>query len=141
MTKNKDELLKIIKNNGNIKTIDIVQKADMCKVTALKYLKNLKKTGQVDYQLIGPTKLWHTVEKKGKDSGGRGLLTKVDSKISELLETFESITGKKAVIIMTVDDYSKTSKAKDMQVGKGDLELFGNYSRSKISVFQMDGGN
>ena len=141
MTKNEDELLKIIKNHENIKTIDIVQKASMCKVTALKYLKNLKKTGQVDYQLIGPTKLWHTVEKKGKDSGGRGLLTKVDSEISKLLEKFESITGKKVVIIMPADDYSKTFKAEDIQVGKGDLELSGNYSRSKISVFQMDEGD
>ncbi len=100
-----EELLEVIRSGGRLKTVDIVQKADMCKVTALKYLNNLKKSGLADYELIGPTKLWHIVDKDGEGPRGRGPLSKAGSEISELLRRFESITGKKTVIIMARDDF------------------------------------
>ncbi len=100
-----EELLEVIRSGGKLKTVDIVQKADMCKVTALKYLNNLKNSGFVDYELIGPTKLWYIVDKDGEGPRGRGPLSKAGSEISELLKRFESITGKKTVVIMAGDDF------------------------------------
>lgn len=106
------ELLNIIRRGGRLKTVDIVRKADMCKVTALKYLNNLKKSGFVDYELIGPTKLWHIVDKDEGSPGGRGPLSKAKIDISELLRRFESITGKKTVVIMAGDDFVNIFESK-----------------------------
>lgn len=44
---------------GKLKTCDIINRVNMCKVTALKYLNRLRCKGIVDYEKIGPTKLWY----------------------------------------------------------------------------------
>ncbi len=105
------ELLDIIRKGGRLKTVDIVQKADMCKVTALKYLNRLKKSGLVDYELIGPTKLWCIVDHDRGGLRGRGPLSKAGAEISELVRKFETITGKKTVIIMAGDDFVNALEA------------------------------
>jgi len=95
------ELLRIIRRDGRVKTVDIVEQADMCKVTVLKYLNKLKDAGLVDYELVGPTKLWYAVEDGGPR--GRGPLNILDVEISELLDRFEAAVGKRAFVIMTDD--------------------------------------
>jgi predicted ArsR family transcriptional regulator len=97
------ELLSIIEKEGKLKTTDIVKKSDMCKVTVLKYLNRLRGKGLVDYEKIGPTKLWFVIDHGRGPIGGGGLTNSKDM-IFKLLEEFEKITGKRAIMIATADD-------------------------------------
>jgi Mn-dependent DtxR family transcriptional regulator len=92
-----NELYSIIRREGKIKTVDIVAKANMCKVTALKYLNSLRKKGYIDYELVGPTKLWFTKENEN------GTATE---EILRLLKEIERITGRRAVVILNPEDLS-----------------------------------
>ncbi len=97
------ELYGIIKAGGKLKTSDIVSRSRMCKVTALKYLKSLKAAGDIDFEKIGPTKLWHA---NGRDRApwGAGPFTTSYQDISRMLKEFEETTGKKAFVLMSADD-------------------------------------
>lgn len=86
-----NELYSIIRREGRIKTVDIVAKANMCKVTALKYLRILREKGLVDYELIGPTKVWFAK----KENNG-----KMSPEVFRLLKEIEKVTGQKAVVIL-----------------------------------------
>lgn len=86
-----NEIYSIIKREGRIKTVDIVAKANMCKVTTLKYLRILREKGLVDYELIGPTKVWFT----NKENDIR---TSVE--LLNLVREIERVTGQKAVVIL-----------------------------------------
>jgi hypothetical protein len=99
------ELLRIIRNGGRLKTVDIVRMSNMCKVTVLKYLNQLKVKGRVNYELIGPTKLWYLVEQDDGGSGGRRPSSSAEMEISELLKGFESVIGNRAVVIMASEDF------------------------------------
>ncbi len=54
---------------GKWTTTDIINRVNMSKVTALKYLENLKKRGLVYYEDIGPAKVWfiQTEEKRNSN--------------------------------------------------------------------------
>lgn len=95
-----NELYSIIKREGKIKTVDIVAKANMCKVTALKYLNSLRNKGYVDYELAGPTKLWFVKE------NGQGMGQK---EIQRILKEIERITGSRAVLILNPEDLPTNS--------------------------------
>ncbi len=110
MNSKEEALLGIIRSGGRLKTVDIVKNADMCKVTALKYLNSLKTSGFVDYELIGPTKLWYEVNKDGGGIPKDEASHKADTEFSELLKKFEFMSGKKAVVIMPIEDFIASSK-------------------------------
>lgn len=86
-----NELYSIIKREGRIKTVDIVANANMCKVTALKYLRVLREKGLVDYEQVGPTKVWFA---KKKENG------KIPPEVLKLLREIEKITGQRAIVIL-----------------------------------------
>lgn len=103
MNSREERLLGVIRTGGRLKTVDIVEKAGMCKVTALKYLNSLKESGLVDFELIGPTKLWYAVNEGGRVHGNEiSHIARLE--FSELLKRFELMTGKKTVVIMTIED-------------------------------------
>lgn len=97
------ELYEIIRAEGKLKTSEVINRSRMCKVTALKYLKSLKAAGYIDFEKIGPTKLWYI----GKYSGalrGVGPLTTSYQSIFRMLKEFEETTGKKAFVLMSAED-------------------------------------
>jgi Mn-dependent DtxR family transcriptional regulator len=99
LNRREQELLNIIGVGERIKTVDIVRRADMCRATVLKYLRRLKDSGLIDYEQIGPTKLWYIADKKKYRRR-----TIKSSEILELLRRFELTTGRKAVLIMAGPD-------------------------------------
>jgi predicted ArsR family transcriptional regulator len=104
-----NELYSIIKREGRIKTVDIVDKANMCKVTALKHLNALRKRGYVDYELAGPTKLWFV-----KKENGEALQQK---EIHRILREIERITGRRAIVVLNPEDLIGDIKSADVTVG------------------------
>jgi len=52
------DIIEVLRDSKKLKTTDIIKKVNMSKVTALKYLKKLRYEEKVDYEKIGPTKLW-----------------------------------------------------------------------------------
>lgn len=92
------DILKLLKKSGKLKTIDIINNSNMCKVTTLKYLKRLRRRGVIDFKKIGPTKIWCV-----KDESENQNLTPEEGqkKVFELLRDFEEITGVKAKVIIT----------------------------------------
>lgn len=103
-----NELYSIIKREGKIKTVDIVDKANMCKVTALKHLSSLRKRGYVDYELVGPTKLWFV-----KRENGEALPQK---EIRKILKDIERITGRRAIVVLNADSFIGDIKPVDVTV-------------------------
>lgn len=97
------ELCEVIKAGGRVKTADIISRSRMCKVTALKYLKALKAAGHIDFEQIGPTKLWYINENNGAPRGV-GSLTTSYLDIFRVLREYEETTGKKAFVLMSADD-------------------------------------
>jgi len=88
---------------GKLKTSDIIGRVNMCKVTALKYLYRLMRRGIVDYEKIGPTKLWY-VSRSNPDgerekSGGRIL-------------NLDRLYGEKAKIVFTSNGITLTMEGK-----------------------------
>jgi Mn-dependent DtxR family transcriptional regulator len=90
------ELYTIIKNGKGLKTVDIIAKANMCKVTALKYLRSLREKGLVDYEHVGPTKVWFA---KSEDNG------KTSAELLRLMKELEKLTGQRAVVILNPEDF------------------------------------
>lgn len=90
-----NELYSIIRREGRIKTIDIVEKSNMCKVTALKHLNSLRKRGYVDYEMVGPTKLWFVREENDEA---------IQDEIYKILKEIERITGRRTVLVLTPED-------------------------------------
>ncbi|OYT26244.1 MAG: hypothetical protein B6U97_04215 [Candidatus Altiarchaeales archaeon ex4484_96] len=88
-------LVKMLKKKGKIKTNDIVDNVNMCKVTTLKYLSNLYEKKIIDYDKIGPTKLWYIKSKSNSKD--------LDNHILCLLRDFENKTGLKPSVIITPD--------------------------------------
>ncbi len=90
-----EKIAQFLEKSGKQKTGDIIKNTDMCKVTALKYLSKLRGKKVIDYEMVGPTKLWYlTRENKRKK-------TEKQKKVFELLQDFEEITGVKADMIIT----------------------------------------
>ncbi|OYT42139.1 MAG: hypothetical protein B6U86_00925 [Candidatus Altiarchaeales archaeon ex4484_43] len=90
-------IIELLSRYEKLKTTDIIDNADMCKVTTLKYLSRLRKRGIIDYEMIGPTKLWYI-----KDEGNEQNLNPEGRKrVFELLRDLEEIIGIKADVIIT----------------------------------------
>lgn len=100
------ELFNILKK-GKSTTSDIVSRAHMSKVTALKYLELLKEKNMVDNEVIGPTKVWflktdeEKIENKIKvllvDDDENVIIIIKESLEPELFEIFEAVNGKEAL--------------------------------------------
>ncbi len=100
------ELLNILKN-GKATTSDIVSRAHMSKVTALKYLEVLKEKNMVDNEIIGPTKVWFLKTNEEKIENKIKVLAVDDDENvitiireflePELFEIFEAVNGKEAL--------------------------------------------
>lgn len=100
------ELLNAVKK-GKFTTSEIVGRVNMSKVTALKYLDGLKEKGMVDYEEIGPSKLWFLKaqeeknEKKTRilvaDDDGNVVNIIRDSLEPEQFEILEAANGKEAL--------------------------------------------
>lgn len=106
------ELYEIIKVGGKLKTSDIISRSRMCKVTALKYLKSLKAAGYINFEKIGPTKLWQIARRDGPP-GGVGPSTSYQN-IFKILKEFEEVIGKKAFLILSAEDLD--TKAVGMKI-------------------------
>lgn len=107
------ELYEIIKAGGKLKTSDVISRSRMCKVTALKYLKSLKDAGHVNFEQIGPTKLWHTGRYDGAQWGVGPLATSYQDAF-RMLKELEETTGKKIFILMSAEDlYTKLEGMKE----------------------------
>ena len=73
---------------GKLNTTEVVERANMSKATALKYLEGLKGMGLVKCEMIGPTKLWSLArEKEVKVENKEMTLTQFEEKKVE--EDFE----------------------------------------------------
>ena len=100
------ELLEAIKK-GKMTTTEIVDRVNMSKVTALKYLEGLKSNGLVDYEEIGPAKVWFLktgekeIEKKTKvlvADDDKNVITIIrDFLPSDSYEILEASNGKEAL--------------------------------------------
>lgn len=102
------ELLKEL-SEGKLVTSEIVKRVNMSKVTALKYLESLKQKGLVDYEEIGPAKLWFlkTKEKEKAEEkkvkvlvvdDDRNVITIIkDSLEPEQFKILEAVNGKEAL--------------------------------------------
>ncbi len=97
------ELLEIIMAAGRLKTSDIIDRSRMCKVTALKYLNSLRVAGLINFERIGPTKLWQ-INQHSTPPVGEGCHSARFQTVFRMLKEFEDSTGKKAVIIMSAED-------------------------------------
>lgn len=96
-----EELLDVLRNE-TLKTGDIVDRANMSKTTALKYLESLRARGFIDCKMVGPTKLWFRTEVKkeveGKEMPGEDgrdeleMYIYIDKRVLEILEEFERNT-------------------------------------------------
>jgi len=93
MLEGERELLRIIKGEKRPKTIDIVERSKMSKVTVLKHLESLRDSGLIDYERAGPTKLWFC-------SGGlKREPEEIIREVQKLLKSYEELTGKKTFVI------------------------------------------
>lgn len=100
------ELINILKQ-GKFTTTEIVDKANMSKVTALKYLECLKNKGKVDCEEIGTAKIWFTSTSKKKIENKIKVLIADDDKNvidiirysleEDLFEILEAANGKEAL--------------------------------------------
>ncbi|ODS39912.1 MAG: hypothetical protein A7315_10155 [Candidatus Altiarchaeales archaeon WOR_SM1_79] len=88
---------------GKLKTSDIIGRVNMCKVTALKYLYRLMRRGIVEYEKIGPTKLWY-VSGNNPDRERE----KSDGRVLDL----DKLYGEKAKIVFTSNGITLTMEGK-----------------------------
>ncbi len=106
------ELLEAVKK-GRMTTSEIVGRVNMSKVTALKYLEGLNDKGLVDYEEIGPTKVWFLktgemeIKKKIKilvADDDKNVLTIIrDSLPLDSYEILEAANGKEALGVVFSD--------------------------------------
>jgi PleD family two-component response regulator len=100
------ELLGVVKE-GKLTTSEIVSRVNMSKVTALKYLECLKEKNLVDYEEIGPTKVWFLKTEEGQIEKKTRVLVADDDKnvisiirdslAAESFEVLEATNGKEAL--------------------------------------------
>lgn len=100
------ELLNVLKK-GRSTTTDIVDRVNMSKVTALKYLEQLKEKSIVDYDEIGPAKVWFLKTDADKNNNkikvlvvddDRNVITIIqDSLEPDIFKISEAVNGKEAL--------------------------------------------
>ena len=105
MNRTESLLFDIVKGSKDLTTTGIVEKSGLSKVTALKYLQRLRERGMIDYRMIGPSKVWESVEKPDDQTDLEGL----KPKIFKILREFEALTGTKANIVFETDRIALTA--------------------------------
>lgn len=101
------ELLEILKE-GRFTSTNLVNRANMSKVTALKYLEKLKEKGLIDCEIIGSAKIWFLKQKTETKTAtkinvlvvddDRNVITIIrDTLEHDLFEIHEAETGKEAL--------------------------------------------
>ncbi len=95
------EIIRVLEKHRRLKIADLIKEANMCKVTALKYLKSLLEKNAIGYERIGPTKLWFLKQ--------NSVSAESEEKIFELVKKFEEITGTKAHMVVTNNKIVLTS--------------------------------
>lgn len=100
------ELLYVLQK-GKATTSELVQRVNMSKVTALKYLEILKEKCLVDFEEIGPTKIWFLeTERKTTKKVIKVLVADDDKNIiniigdslnPDIFEVAEALNGKEAL--------------------------------------------
>lgn len=100
------QLLNVIQN-GKRTTTDIIKRVNMSKVTALKYLENLRESGLVDYEEVGPSKIWFLKTEENKTSkkikvlvadDDSNVITIIqDSLPPDMFEILKAVNGKEAL--------------------------------------------
>ena len=54
-----DSILRVLQlHSGRINTSNLAKKAKMGKTTAIKYLEVLRERNVIDFEMIGPSKVW-----------------------------------------------------------------------------------
>lgn len=106
------ELLGVVKEE-KLTTSEIVSRVNMSKVTALKYLENLKERSLVDYEEIGPSKVWFLkTEKREPDKKIKVLVADDDVNVITIIrdslppdqfEVLEAVNGKEALGMVFVE--------------------------------------
>ena len=101
-----EELLYALQKE-KLTTSELVQRVNMSKVTALKYLETLKEKGLVDFEEIGPTKIWFLqTEGKTTKKAIKVLVADDDKNIIDIIrdslnpdifEVVEALNGKEAL--------------------------------------------
>jgi predicted ArsR family transcriptional regulator len=102
------ELLDVLRNE-TLKTGDIIDRVNMSKTTALKYLESLRAKGYIDCKMVGPTKLWSYTEAENEMRRETHIkrmpaelkrYIHIDKRVLEMLEEFEIDTGKELNILV-----------------------------------------
>jgi len=112
------ELLAVLKNK-TLKTVDIIDRVNMSKTTTLKYLDILRARGLIDYEAVGPTKLWSRTEVREEIRAETSEKTMpveleryiyVDKRVLKMLEEFERNTGIELNIVVDKNGIGVTFK-------------------------------
>jgi len=83
------KILQVLKKHKDgLTTINVAEKADISKTTALKYLASLRAAGKIDFMEVGPAKLWRikSPEKRRKKSIPVSRTGKIESILNEFKE-------------------------------------------------------
>ena len=102
MVEGEQELLRIIRRGERLKTVDIVERSKMSKVTVLKHLESLRGSGIIDYEMAGPTKLWFC------NGGTKKEPEEIIREVQKLLKGYEEHTGKKSFVIFFEGEQKRT---------------------------------
>lgn len=100
------ELLNVIQK-GKWTTTEIINRVNMSKVTALKYLERMRENDFVDYEEVGPAKVWFLITKdKNVSNKIRVLVADDDNNIFTIIqnsllpdqfEILKAVNGKEAL--------------------------------------------
>jgi hypothetical protein len=92
-----ESVIELLRQSGKMKTADVIHGSSMCKATTLKYMNRLRSRGVIDFEKIGPTKLWYLKNmdcERSSPEVGR-------ARVFQLLRDFEEMTGVAANVIIT----------------------------------------
>jgi len=85
-------ILRVLEQHKDgLTTVNVAQKADISKTTALKYLALLREAGKIDFIEVGPSKLWRLTE-PGK-AKYKHVAPSRTRKIESVLKEFKQSTG------------------------------------------------
>jgi predicted ArsR family transcriptional regulator len=97
-------VIELLRQSGKMKTTDVITGSNMCKATALKYMNRLRHRGVIDFEKIGPTKLWYLKNvgyERSSPEVGR-------TRVFQLIRDFEEMTGVKANFIISSESVALT---------------------------------
>ncbi len=79
------------KNKEGLTTVNVAEKADISKTTALKYLASLRTESRIDFMEVGPAKLWRLkkIERPKDKQETTSRIEKIEHILKEFTETIE----------------------------------------------------